>query len=1169
MGESLKSEKVVREYLLGRVSDETTLEGIEELLFTDREYFAQLELEEDDLVNDYVMGRLNDDDAESFRKTLAVNPQRRENLMLTQELKKRALARGPQPLEATPSFFASLASWVQPPQYAGAFAVLVILAVGFAIYFNWRTNPDELAQLRSMYQGARPTETRLSGFGYAPLTQLRGAPESVEPGVLRRMENSLLERNEKNPSAQTNYALGVFHLVRKNYPEAFKYFESALKFGESAQIHNDLGVAHFELSKTSPKEKKLEELQHSLEEFSKATQLDGNLLEALFNKSLAQQELDMPREARHSWTLYLQRDPSSPWADEARKHLEQLQTEQTLIKTEDQILTDFLTAYRKRDFDRAQKIHNETKGSLRNPNLPLQLSRRYLISRREGRDDDAKDSLNALAYLGNFEQTLNGDSFFFELANFYAKVGTAETQPLLRAKDIFAPATHLRDAKKAVSELESSRDLFLQTGNKWEAAIAESWAGLYLIGTGKLDESRQRFEAMIDNAKTKGFKILLPSAYYWLGVIDYQQNRLSESNRNFKTSLGLAEAGNNSFEIQHALDALVINYMRLSELEPALAYAGKMFADRPDYYQDKWQAWRDKGRLADLSLTLKFYSTSFSLARERLQMAQEDERDNGPGSSRVNDSLRPLIRASTALKDFPAALEYAGESLSIAQQRGEGPENTRTLAEIHLVLADLKSQTNCGEALLDYDEALELYTRLPEVTDSLYQIHKGKLLCLEQLNRQAEFDAELNTVLTLSEKYRGTIREDSSRQAFFANEQIVFDVATARALRGGNTREAFAFVEKSRARSLLDFVESGQSIAEAEKSFGPVAQPLSLAEIQARLPEQVQLVQYAVLKDKLAIWAVSKTRFDFVERQVDAADLENKVDAYQALIIGKRPLADIREAAQDLYGLLLPANLDGGKQLCVIPDKSLHQLSFATLVAPTGKYLLEDYAVSYAPSASVLVLATENARRKEGRTERLLSVGNPEFDHEENPNLPDLQSAEAEAKAISNFYYQPMELLGSAATREQFLRNFAKVEVVHFAGHFVTNPQSAGNSKLLFAGGDLRSSELSRYHATTTRLVVLSACETGLERYNKSEGAIGVARTLLALGAPLVVASQWKVDSEPTKDLMIKFHAIRKQRGLTSAESLREAQLAVLRGEQTQSPFYWGAFSLFGGYASY
>jgi CHAT domain-containing protein len=218
----------------------------------------------------------------------------------------------------------------------------------------------------------------------------------------------------------------------------------------------------------------------------------------------------------------------------------------------------------------------------------------------------------------------------------------------------------------------------------------------------------------------------------------------------------------------------------------------------------------------------------------------------------------------------------------------------------------------------------------------------------------------------------------------------------------------------------------------------------------------------------------------------------------------------------------------------------------------------------------VLVHATENARRRDGGAdENVLSVGDPDFDREENPNLAGLQSAADEAKRVAGLYTRSLELVGGGATRDAFLRGFTGAQVIHFAGHFIANRRSPANSKLLFAGGDLRSYELGAYKLPRAKLVVLSACETGVERYDRSEGAIGVARTFLALGAPLVIASGWKVDSEPTRDLMVAFHRKRREQGLTSAESLRRAQLELLNRRETEEPFYWAAFSLFGGYASY
>jgi CHAT domain-containing protein len=740
----------------------------------------------------------------------------------------------------------------------------------------------------------------------------------------------------------------------------------------------------------------------------------------------------------------------------------------------------------------------------------------------------------------------------------------------LQAKDSFAVGEQLvtsDEYAKAIAEFEKSRDLFAGLGDAAGAAIAENWAAQLLPEVGKVAEGRRRWAAIIADAESRNFKVLLPTAYYWLAVSDYQQIGLSQTSKNFKTALRLAEAGGNVFEVQHAHEALASYYSDLDELEPALSHASKMLPDKDLYYQSRGQFWREKGTLADLSLKLKFFTTSLSFSKEALDIAREIL----PESSRVNSNLLNMANAAAAKKDFAAALRYADESKQIALKRGDSVENARTTAEIYRRLADVKSQTkNCEEALADYDRALERYKRLPEFTVGSYQIHKGKLFCFRQLGRREDFSGELQTVLKLSEQYRATIREDDSRQAFFANEQEVFDAATADALEGRNGRRAFDFVEISRARSLLEFVESGKPIAEVEKDFASVARSLSLAEIQPRLPAQVQLVQYAVLPDRLAIWVVSQTRFDLIEKQITADELEKKIDAYRTSIVAKGQADELRQAGRELYELLIPPGLDGGKQVCVVADKSLHQLAFASLVSPSGKYLLEEFALFYAPSASVLVLATENARRKErAGDESLLSIGNPDFNREENLSLADLRDAEAEAQAVAASYLKSQTMLGGEATKNKFLRDFANVEVLHFAGHFVANRQSPGNSKLLFADDDLRSSELGAYKLPKAKLVVLSACETGFERYDKSEGAIGIARTFLALGAPAVVASQWKVDSEPTKDLMIAFHRRRKERRTPSAESLRQAQLEVLSRNETKAPFYWAAFSLFGGYAGY
>jgi len=411
MGPSI-NEATVRAYLLGRVSDENTLEGIEDLMFTDEEFCSEVALAEDGLINDYVFGRLNEADVKSFQATLENNSDRRFKLELTQALRVKALAGTDRAAEARPSLLAALKAFFRQPQYVGAFAILLIAAVTFVIYFKSKDKSDDLAELRSIYQQSRPTETRLAEFSYAPFAELRGAPEPANQTRLRRIEINLIDAAEKSSTAETHHALGVFYLTQRKFDDAIREFESALKFAPgSARVHNDLGVAHFERAKKT-REKKLEDLSRSLEEFTKATQLDGSFLEALFNKSLALQEMGMPREAKESWTIYLQKDPSSPWADEARKHLTSIASDQTLFKSAEQVLADFLAAYRNHDQERAQKIHNETKGLLKGPAVPLQLARRYLLAKQRPAEDEAKESLAALTFIGQFEQTQNSEFFF-------------------------------------------------------------------------------------------------------------------------------------------------------------------------------------------------------------------------------------------------------------------------------------------------------------------------------------------------------------------------------------------------------------------------------------------------------------------------------------------------------------------------------------------------------------------------------------------------------------------------------------------------------------------------------------------------------------------------------------------------------------------------------------
>ncbi|HEX2270352.1 MAG TPA: CHAT domain-containing protein [Pyrinomonadaceae bacterium] len=83
------------------------------------------------------------------------------------------------------------------------------------------------------------------------------------------------------------------------------------------------------------------------------------------------------------------------------------------------------------------------------------------------------------------------------------------------------------------------------------------------------------------------------------------------------------------------------------------------------------------------------------------------------------------------------------------------------------------------------------------------------------------------------------------------------------------------------------------------------------------------------------------------------------------------------------------------------------------------------------------------------------------------------------------------------------------------------------------------------------------------------EGVVGMSWAFFVAGVPTIVASQWKVDSVSTTNLMIDFHRRLTRRANTKArqqkaESLRQASLGLLRSERYRHPFYWAGFVMVG-----
>jgi CHAT domain-containing protein len=92
-----------------------------------------------------------------------------------------------------------------------------------------------------------------------------------------------------------------------------------------------------------------------------------------------------------------------------------------------------------------------------------------------------------------------------------------------------------------------------------------------------------------------------------------------------------------------------------------------------------------------------------------------------------------------------------------------------------------------------------------------------------------------------------------------------------------------------------------------------------------------------------------------------------------------------------------------------------------------------------------------------------------------------------------------------------------------------------------------------------TKLVVLSACETGVGKISNGDGVYGLRRSLVIAGAESLVMSLWQVDDFATKDLMAGFYK-RLAAGKPRSAALRDTQLELLAQPKYAHPFYWASF---------
>src|SRR3984893_17271708 len=502
--------------------------------------------------------------------------------------------------------------------------------------------------------------------------------------------------------------------------------------------------------------------------------------------------------------------------------------------------------------------------------------------------------------------------------------------------------------------------------------------------------------------------------------------------------------------------------------------------------------------LAMVAYAQRDYQTALARNIQAARYFEDREAHLSPrASERLRNSIRRwnamalygIGRAQLALKHPDEADAAFDRSLKYARSTG--------LHEIEIAImggqANLAvSRQDWAKAAALYQQSIALATQIKRVGGLPY-LYNGLARSYSELGRPEEAEAGAD------------LGDSERRSGYFEGKQGIYRQAVYLALQAQHPDEAFALAERSRSRTFLDLLgsqttlskgrtralvdeevrlrarlaeaqaqaqdagvseESDRARAQAEaldrdyrafldrvrkesleQASLMAVEPVTLAEIQALLPEGTTLLEYLVGDGGIVVWVVDRQRATVVPLSGDRQSLITQVRRLREAITKQAPITDVQSQARALYRRLLePARKEiRDDRIVIVPHGVLHYLPFGALRSPAGRWVVDDFAVSTLPSASVLRYL---AGKGSDAPARALVVGNPDLGAE-----LALPWAEREARMVGQREHGATVLVRADATESEVKKLLGTAGIVHLATHGDLSENDPLSSAVLLVPG--------------------------------------------------------------------------------------------------------------------
>lgn len=446
-------------------------------------------------------------------------------------------------------------------------------------------------------------------------------------------------------------------------------------------------------------------------------------------------------------------------------------------------------------------------------------------------------------------------------------------------------------------------------------------------------------------------------------------------------------------------------------------------------------------------------------------------------------------------------------------------ERARSKALVELLAGQFT--TDSGDEIIR--QAVEIAQRIEELRQTLDEIQKAEESAagctVEQSSRRTSLRSDMQRGLELEQRKFGTLCDELQRVA--------------------PERLGMVSVQATECGEVQSLLTDDTALIELYQ----MADRLFLFVLRSRMP--LQVVEIELTADDAADMV-----FSFVTALRDPANLDTRSHDF---------MRGVRQPASKLYTTLfnpLADLLADVRQHVIVPHLFWHYLPFHALYDTASKqYLFDRFAISYAPSATVLAICRGKNRSHRNRALILCR------------NDGDLPHVEEEGTAISRVFEQAMLLNGDEAVMER-LNDSSRPDVIHCACHGYFNPEQP------FLSGIAIPPDRSEDRPTLlmdivqlkldSSLITLSACDTGLNTISNADELVGLSRGFFGAGAAALLLSLWKVSDSSTAYLMENFYWHYVANRQSKGRALQLAMQAVRAKPEYAHPYYWAPFVVMG-----